>query len=199
MECFNKGKLEVCNGEDIKSVQLRSEGNKFDGDIVEYCKGCRSANSGLFKLVKDTPGGKDEKKPTKVTSTEIREYLKYFFTEDEIRNLGKEMAQATIQANEAEEQKKAAMAGIEAVKKAVQSKKYHVVILDEANILAHFKIIDIKYLLEIIDNKPDDVELILTGRNAPHEFIKRADLVTEMKEVKHYYKKGIQARIGIEK
>jgi len=110
MECFNKGKLEVCNGEDIKSVQLRSEGNKFDGDIVEYCKGCRSANSGLFKLVKDTPGGKDEKKPTKVTSTEIREYLKYFFTEDEIRNLGKEMAQATIQANEAEEQKKAAMA-----------------------------------------------------------------------------------------
>jgi len=96
-------------------------------------------------------------------------------------------------------EKKAAMAGVEAVKKAIQGKKYHVVILDEANILAHFKIIDIKYLLEIIDNKPDDVELILTGRNAPHEFIKRADLVTEMKEIKHYYKKGIQARIGIEK
>lgn len=97
------------------------------------------------------------------------------------------------------EERNAAMDGIEAVKKAIQGKQYNIIILDEANILAYFKIIDIKYLLEIIDNKPRDIELILTGRNAPPEFVERADLVTEMKEIKHYYKNGIQARFGIEK
>ncbi len=55
---------------------------------------------------------------------------------------------------------------------------------------------EIKFLIE---NKPETTELVLTGRNAPEELIELADLVTEMKEVKHYFQKGVMARKGIEK
>lgn len=97
------------------------------------------------------------------------------------------------------EEREAAMAGIQAVNDAMSSGKYDIIIMDEINITLHFKIINIKNLLDIIEMKPENVELILTGRNAPEEIIEKADLVTEMKEIKHYYAKKIQARIGIEK
>ena len=98
-----------------------------------------------------------------------------------------------------EEETKAAMEGIEAVKIAVQSQEYNIVILDEINVLLYFNIIDSKHVIEIIENKPENVELILTGRNAPEEIQKKSDLVTEMKEIKHYFKKNITSRNGIEK
>ncbi len=96
------------------------------------------------------------------------------------------------------EEQEAALAGIESVKKAIASGKYDIVILDEANMVAHFKIIDMQPLLDIIDTKPENMELILTGRYAPQEFIDRAHLVTEMKEIKHYYTQKVPAREGIE-
>ena len=61
------------------------------------------------------------------------------------------------------------------------------------------KLIKISEVLKMLINKPEYVEIILTGRNAPKEIIRIADLVTEMKEIKHYFKKGIFARNGIEK
>ncbi|MCP4219975.1 MAG: cob(I)yrinic acid a,c-diamide adenosyltransferase [bacterium] len=97
------------------------------------------------------------------------------------------------------EEKEAAIEGINAVTRAVSSGKYDIIILDEANMVAHFKILDLKYFLDILDAKPGNVELVLTGRNAPEEFIEKADLVTEMKEIKHYYTQKVQARVGIEK
>ena len=54
-------------------------------------------------------------------------------------------------------------------------------------------------LLDLIDQKPDNLELVITGRNAAPEVIEKADLVTEMKAIKHYYEKGVVARVGIEK
>ena len=75
---------------------------------------------------------------------------------------------------------------------------YDVVILDEVNVSVYMKVLTVEEVMKVIKAKPDDVELILTGRYAPDEFIEIADLVTEMKEVKHYYQKGIQARRGIE-
>jgi len=98
-----------------------------------------------------------------------------------------------------EQEKEAAMGGINAVERAMRSGKYDIIIMDEANILAYFKIIDIKYILEIMERKPRNLELILTGRNAPKRFIEKADLVTEMKEIKHYFTKNVPARDGIEK
>jgi len=93
---------------------------------------------------------------------------------------------------------KAAQQGFEEMQKIIQNGKYDLVILDEVNIALYYKLIDIEDLLELIKNKPEHVELVLTGRYAPQELIEAADLVTEMKEVKHYYQQGIEARNGIE-
>jgi len=80
----------------------------------------------------------------------------------------------------------------------VKSGEYDIVILDEINVALNLKLIKIEKALELIKNKPKHVELVLTGRYAPNEIIEAADLVTEMKEVKHPYNKGFQARKGIE-
>ncbi len=98
-----------------------------------------------------------------------------------------------------EEDKKLAEKGFEKCKEAIFSGKYRLVILDEINIAVYFKLIDKGKVVNLIKNKPDNVEIVLTGRYAPKEFFEIADLITEMKEIKHYYKKGIQAREGIER
>jgi len=92
----------------------------------------------------------------------------------------------------------AARKGLEQMWKAIQNGKYDVVIMDEVNIALYYKLFEIDELIELMKSKPDHVELILTGRYAPKEIIDVADLVTEMKEVKHYYQDGVQAREGIE-
>jgi len=76
---------------------------------------------------------------------------------------------------------------------------YRIVIFDEINVTVYFNLLSEKDIHSVLDKKPEDVEIILTGRYAPDSFMERADLVTEMKEIKHYYEKGIPARKGIEK
>jgi cob(I)alamin adenosyltransferase len=93
---------------------------------------------------------------------------------------------------------RAARAGLKEAGEALQSGKYKVVILDEANIATFFELFPVEDLLAMIDRKPEDVELLITGRNADPKVLDRADLVTEMREVKHYYVKGVKAREGIE-
>lgn len=73
------------------------------------------------------------------------------------------------------------------------------VILEEANIAAAVGLFSVKDLMDVIQKRPDHVELVITGRSAAPEVMEKADLVTEMKAVKHYYDQGVQARIGIEK
>ena len=92
----------------------------------------------------------------------------------------------------------AARKGLEEMRKIIQNGNYDVVIMDEVNIALCYKLFEIDELIELMKSKPNHVELILTGRYAPQEIIDIADLVTEMKEVKHYYQDGIQAREGIE-
>jgi cob(I)alamin adenosyltransferase len=93
----------------------------------------------------------------------------------------------------------AARRGLEEVLKVFSAGRHRVVILDEANIATHLELITVDELLALIDARPDDVELILTGRRADPRVLERADLVTEMREVKHYYKDGVTAREGIER
>lgn len=93
---------------------------------------------------------------------------------------------------------KLARAGLKEAGKVVTSGEYRIVILDEACIAIHFKLFTTEELLKVIDKKPPNIEIIITGRNAPQELIDAADLVTEMREIKHYYTKGVQARKGIE-
>jgi len=92
----------------------------------------------------------------------------------------------------------AAQRGLQEVKQIIKSEKYEMVILDEANIALFYHLFEVEDLLEIIREKPKSVELVITGRYAPQEIIDAADLVTEMKEIKHYYQHGVEARKGIE-
>jgi len=97
-----------------------------------------------------------------------------------------------------EEDKRAARDGLAAAREALCSGSYKVVILDEANIATFYRLFEVDDLLELMDAKPDHVELVITGRKADARVLERADLVTEMQEVKHYYTKGVEARKGIE-
>ncbi|PIR17543.1 MAG: hypothetical protein COV46_03880 [Deltaproteobacteria bacterium CG11_big_fil_rev_8_21_14_0_20_49_13] len=81
----------------------------------------------------------------------------------------------------------------------VKDASIDLLVLDEINVALDFKLVKLFDVLKLIDAKPQTMELILTGRYAPKEIIERADLVTEMKEIKHYYKNGIDARVGIER
>jgi cob(I)alamin adenosyltransferase len=94
---------------------------------------------------------------------------------------------------------KKARSGLKKCLAAMVSGKYSIIILDEVNVALYFKLITEKDLHDFLDKRPENVEVILTGRYAPASVVKRADLVTEMKEIKHYYQKGIQSRKGIEK
>ncbi len=80
----------------------------------------------------------------------------------------------------------------------VESGKYDLVVLDEAAIAIYYELFPVSELIGVLLKKPEETEVVITGRYAPKELIELADLVTEMKEVKHYYTKGIQARKGIE-
>lgn len=91
-----------------------------------------------------------------------------------------------------------AKSGLQTAKEKMLSGNYDIIILDEAIVAIYFKLIKTKDLVEFIKSKSVEVELILTGRYCPNELIELADLVTEMKEIKHYYQKGIISRKGIE-
>jgi len=88
--------------------------------------------------------------------------------------------------------------GLQNAKEKMLSNEYNIIILDEAIVAIYFKLIETNDLIKFIKAKPKNVELILTGRYCPEELIDLADLVTEMKEVKHYYQKGVTSRRGIE-
>ena len=88
--------------------------------------------------------------------------------------------------------------GIVKAEEKMLSGKYDLIILDEICVSIYFNLITVNRVIEVINNKPKNVELVLTGRYCPEEILQKADLVTEMKEVKHYYQKGIEARKGIE-
>jgi len=83
-------------------------------------------------------------------------------------------------------------------REAMLSGNYDVVVLDEVNIATAWKLIELDEVMRLIDDKPQNVELILTGRQADAKLVKVADLVTEMLKIKHPYDEGIKARKGID-
>ncbi len=98
-----------------------------------------------------------------------------------------------------EEDIRLAQEGLARCREAMTSGRYDIVILDEVNVAIFFKLVTTEQVLELIEQKPEQVELVLTGRYAPEELVNKADLVTEMREIKHYYAQGVVARKGIEK
>lgn len=103
-----------------------------------------------------------------------------------------------IKAEPSEEDIQAAQKGLEKLQTSITGGTYDVVIIDEACCAVTAKLFTVDSLLQLINGRPQNVELVFTGRNACRELIEHADLVTEMKNVKHYLDKGVQARKGIE-
>ena len=93
----------------------------------------------------------------------------------------------------------AAQKGVARVKEIISSGKYDVVVLDEANIAVKYKLFSEQDLLDVIDAKSKNIELVITGRDAAPKIMDKADLVTQMKALKHYFQNGVEARVGIEK
>lgn len=104
-----------------------------------------------------------------------------------------------IYSKPAEEDYEAALNGLSEIEGVLESGDYDVVILDEANIALYYGLFSWEELKRILVKRACHVEVVITGRYAPQELIDMADLVTEMREIKHYYTRGIEARSGIEK
>lgn len=83
-------------------------------------------------------------------------------------------------------------------KEVVREKKFDIIILDEINVAVTYGLIPVQKVIELIKKTPKKIELILTGRYMPDEFVQYADLISEIKEVKHHFQKGTSARKGIE-
>ncbi len=98
-----------------------------------------------------------------------------------------------------EEDIRMAREGLAEIKEMLSSGEYQLVIMDEANIATYYKLFSAAELLDAIDGRHEGVEVVVTGRYADPKLIERADLVTEMLEIKHYYENGVNARKGIEK
>ena len=100
--------------------------------------------------------------------------------------------------NETEDDVKEIQKGWELAKKAIKNDEYQLIILDEANIAIDMGILDVNEVVDVLKNKPEEMEIVLTGRNANPKIIEIAHLVSEIKPVKHYWDTGIAARKGIE-
>ena len=89
--------------------------------------------------------------------------------------------------------------GLQRARQVMLSGKFDIIILEEANVAVKYGLIPVQELIDLITAKPESVEIVITGRNASPLILDKADLVTEMKPVKHYYNNGVRARLGIEK
>ena len=100
--------------------------------------------------------------------------------------------------NQNEKDREEILKGWNLAKKAIENDEYQLIILDEANIAIDLGIIDVNEVVDVLKNKPDNMEIVLTGRNAHPKIIEIAHLVSNIEPVKHYWDTGIAARKGIE-
>jgi cob(I)alamin adenosyltransferase len=106
--------------------------------------------------------------------------------------------QLIVKGKHTQEDVRLAKKGLHKARESLTGKKYDMVILDEVNIAAYFGIVSPEEVMDVVRTRTSGVEVIMTGRNAPKLFIEEADLVTEMRMVKHPYDAGMMARAGIE-
>jgi cob(I)alamin adenosyltransferase len=150
-------------------LALRASGQKKKVMMIQFMKG--KVNYGELKSAKLLPG------------FTIKQFGRPAFVDK------KNPAPADI---------KGAQEALDFAAKTIGSKKYDLIILDELNVALDFKLIPLDEVLLMLAWVPRDLELVITGRNAHPKVIKLADLVSEVREVKHYYQQGVQARKGIE-
>jgi cob(I)alamin adenosyltransferase len=149
-------------------LALRAAGNGLRVYIAQFAKGTKSGELELLK-----------KLSRKVT---IKQFGARSFITKHPTTIDRTLAESGI----------AEVAGI------IAHGRYDMVILDEIGIACRFGLLSVEPVIAMLKARPSCVEIILTGRNAPKELIDIADLVTEMKEIKHYFQQGVGARAGIE-
>lgn len=170
-----EGRVEVFTGEGkgkttaALGIALRASGHGLKVFIVYFMKG--SFPYGEQKVLSRLPG---------ISFAKFG--LESFVDPDNVTEAEKEQARRALQK----------------AKEVIFSNKYDIVILDEINLAAAWKLVDIDEVLKLVKGKPEKVELILTGRHADDRLVELADLVTEMTKIKHPYDKGIVARKGID-
>jgi cob(I)alamin adenosyltransferase len=116
----------------------------------------------------------------------------------QIKTMGKGYVKMKGDVHPFQEHVKAAKRTLEFARKQIQSGRYDIVVLDEINIALDKKLISMKQVADIISQKPPRLHLVLTGRNAPRKLIQLADLVSDVKEIKHPFKMGTPAQKGVE-
>jgi len=174
-------------------LSLRAVGHNFRVYIIQFMKGGDTGE--MFGITKYLPNvtlvqfGKDAMKEKQLkiaeyqkgkTENSLKENEKYRFPSDK-------------------QEKDAAHMGFDHAKKIVNSGEYDIVILDEINCVMSKEMgLPIEWVLDLIKNKPEEVELVLTGRHAPKEIMEVADLVSHIQKIKHPFDKGVLARKGIE-
>jgi len=122
--------------------------------------------------------------------------LKKFADQIEIEHYG--LGQF-VKGHPSKEDIEAGMDGYKRVTQVIEKGEHDLVILDEGNIAVKYNIFSEQDMLDLFEKKPDHVELVVTGRGATQAIMEKADLVAEMKNIKHYFQKGVKARVGIEK
>jgi cob(I)alamin adenosyltransferase len=172
---LSKGTIQVYTGDGkgkttaALGLALRACGHGFKVLMIQFMKG--SKNYGEVMIADEIPG-----------FTLIQSGLPTFVEKD----------------NPSREDLRLAKEGMELAAKAVADASCDILILDEINVAVDYGLVGVKQVLEIVKQKPPEMEVILTGRYAPAEFKEIADLVTEMKEIKHHYMSGLGMREGIE-
>ncbi len=89
-------------------------------------------------------------------------------------------------------------AGLQRAREAMEARTHDLVILDEANVALHYQLLPLEEVLDLIAARPPGVELVFTGRCPPPQLLEQADLITEMREERHYFQRGVKARTGID-
>lgn len=179
-----KGKTTAALG-----LSLRAIGHGFKVFIVQFMKGS-SYYGELFSIQRLYP------------DIQIAQYGRNCFQDSLIRQGDSKCigcGKCFIRKGEAtEDDRKMARLALEKAKSVLASGDYNIVIADELSNALYFELITIEDALDLINLRPDKVELVITGRNAPPEIIEKAGLVTEMREIKHPFQEGISSRRGIE-
>ena len=145
----------------------------------------RAAGAGLHVYIAQFAKGRicsEHKTLEKIKNIKVEQFGKICFIRGKPQLLDMELARAALKK----------------IKKIIACGSYRVIILDEINVALKLKLVCLKDVLELIKHTPATIELVLTGRCAPAAIVKAADLVSRINEVKHYYRRGVTARRGIE-
>jgi cob(I)alamin adenosyltransferase len=176
MAMFKKGLIQIYTGDGkgkttaALGLALRAAGQGFNVLILQFMK--RQKNIGEIKILEST------NLPVKIEQYGRR----VFFKTRTCEPMDIHMAHR----------------GLRAFENAMENGQYDMIILDEINTAIHFGLLNLEEVIRVVEKKPPNLHLILTGRKAAKELIERADLVTEMRDVKHHYNKGVIAQKGIE-